>query len=71
MSQININKHYESNSTFKYTPWSSELSLVCVIINNYRSELVFLGLSHVYMLLNFDFLMFKKKRKEIVCYTAR
>lgn len=63
MSQIKINKHYESNSTFKNTPWSSELSLEYVIISNYRSESVFLGLSHVYVLLNFDFLMFKKKEK--------
>lgn len=66
MSQININKHYASKSTFKNTPWSNELSLEYVIINKYRSESVFLGLSHVYVSLNFDSLMFKKERKEIL-----
>lgn len=63
MSQININKHYASNSTFKNTPWSNDLSLDYVIINKYRSESVFLGLSHVYVSLNFDSLVFKKKEK--------
>jgi len=66
MSQININKHYVSKSTFKNTPWSNELSLEYVIINKYRSESVFLGLSHVYVSLNFDSLMFKNERKEIL-----
>lgn len=64
MSQININKHYASNSTFKNTPWSNDLSLDYVIINKYRSESVFLGLSHVYVSLNFDSLVFKKKREK-------
>lgn len=68
MSQINITKHYASNSTFKNTPWSNDLSLDYVIINKYRSESVFLGLSHVYVSLNFDSLVFKKKEKRnIVC----
>lgn len=30
----NIDKHYASNSTFKNTPWSNDLSLDYVIINN-------------------------------------
>ena len=37
-----------------------------MIINKYRSESVFLGLSHVYVSLNFDSLMFKNERKEIL-----
>lgn len=50
----------------KNTPWSNDISLDYVIINKYRSESVFLGLSHVYVSLNFDSLVFKKKEKEIL-----